>query len=61
MDTVDTNELYKVVMNVKCFEVDIFADTFDHLVNGEKAGRAFMAKKDRFRNLWSEKFFNKTF
>ena len=48
-------------MNVEGFEVEIFAETFDHLVNGEKAGRAFMAKNDRLRNLWLEKFFNKTF
>ena len=61
LGSVDTNELYKVVMNVEGFEVEIFAETFDHLVNGEKAGRAFMAKIDRLRNLWLEKFFNKTF
>ena len=61
LGSVDTNELYKIVMNVEGFEVEIFAETFDHLVNGEKAGRAFMAKNDRLRNLWLEKFFNKTF
>ena len=49
------------MMNVEGFEVDIFVETFDHLVSGENAGRAFMAKNDRLRNLWLEKFFNKTY
>ncbi|KAK7839988.1 cytochrome p450 cyp72a219 [Quercus suber] len=44
---VNTNELHKVVMNVEGFEEDMLDEAFDHLVNDEKAGRAFMAKNDR--------------
>ena len=58
---VNTNELHKVVMNVEGFEEDMLDEAFDHLVNDEKAGRAFMAKNDRMRKLWLEKFFKKTF
>ncbi|KAK9988631.1 hypothetical protein SO802_028870 [Lithocarpus litseifolius] len=58
---VNTNELHKVVMNAEGFEEDMLDEAFDHLVNDEKAGRAFMAKNDRMRKLWLEKFFNKTF
>ena len=58
---VNTNELHKVVMNVEGFEEDMLNEAFDHLVNDEKEGRAFMAKNDRMRKLWLEKFFNKTF
>ena len=58
---VNTNELHKKVMNVEGFEEDMLDEAFDHLVNDEKAGRAFMAKNDRMRKLWLEKFFNKTF
>ncbi|KAL4611579.1 hypothetical protein ACB092_08G135000 [Castanea dentata] len=57
---VNTNELHKIVMNVEGFEEDMLDEAFDHLVNDEKAGRAFMAKNDRMRKLWLEKFFNKT-
>ena len=49
------------MMNVEGFEEDMLDEAFDHLVNDEKAGRAFMAKNDRMRKLWLEKFFNKTF
>ena len=59
--SVNTNELHKVVMNVEGFEEDMLDEAFDHLVNDEKAERAFMAKNDRMRKLWLEKFFNKTF
>ena len=48
---VNTNELHKVVMNVEGFEGDMLDEAFDHLVNDEKAGRAFMAKNDRMRKL----------
>ena len=58
---INTNELHKVVMNVEGFEEDMLDEAFDHLVNDEKARRAFMAKNDRMRKLWLEKFFNKTF
>ena len=58
---INTNELHKVVMNVEGFEEDMLDEAFDHLVNDEKAGRAFMAKNDRMRKLWLKKFFNKTF
>nr|POE53890.1 hypothetical protein CFP56_27576 [Quercus suber] len=58
---VNANELHKVVMNVEGFEEDMLDEAFDHLVNDEKAGRAFMAKNDRMRKIWFEKFFNKTF
>ena len=58
---VNTNELHKVVMNVEGFEEDMLDEAFDHLVNDEKTERAFMAKNDRMRKLWLEKFFNKTF
>ena len=54
---VNTNELHKVVMNVEGFEEDMLDEAFDHLVNDEKAGRAFMAKNDRMRKLWLEKNF----
>ncbi|KAL4627447.1 hypothetical protein ACB092_05G166300 [Castanea dentata] len=57
---VNTNELHKIVMNVEGFEEDILDEAFNHLVNDENAGRAFMAKNDRMRKLWLEKFFNKT-
>nr|POE66542.1 hypothetical protein CFP56_18799 [Quercus suber] len=58
---VNTNEFHKIVMNVEGFEEDMLDETFDHLVNDEKTGRAFMAKNVRMRKLWLEKFFNKTF
>ncbi|KAK7861565.1 hypothetical protein CFP56_000260 [Quercus suber] len=41
---VNTNEFHKIVMNVEGFEEDMLDETFDHLVNDEKTGRAFMAK-----------------
>ena len=48
-------------MNVEGFEEDMLDEAFDHLVSDEKARGAFMAKNDRMRKLWLEKFFNKTF
>ncbi|XP_030925049.1 uncharacterized protein LOC115952109 [Quercus lobata] len=50
-DLVNTNELHKVVMNVEGCEEDMLDEAFDHLVNDEKAGRAFMAKNGRMRKL----------
>ena len=35
------------MMNVEGFEVDIFVETYDHLVSGKKARRAFMSKNNR--------------
>ena len=48
-------------LNVEGFKEDMLDEVFDYLVNDENAGRAFVAKNDRMRKLWLEKFFNKTF
>jgi hypothetical protein len=55
-DNVDT--LYNEVMALEVFEEDLLASAFDHLANDKNLRRAFLAKNDRFRKRWLEKFFN---
>ena len=54
---VNVDTLYNEVMAIEGFE-DLLASTFDHLASDKNLGRAFLAKNDRLRKRWLEKFFN---
>ena len=56
--SVNVDTLYNEVMAIEGFEEDLLASAFDHLANDKNLRRAFLAKNDRFRKHWLEKFFN---
>ena len=43
-------------MKTEGFEEDFLASAFDHLVERENLANGFLAKSDKLRKFWIEKF-----
>jgi len=43
-------------MKTERFEEDFLGSTFDHLVERENLAKGFLAKSDKLRRIWLEKF-----
>ncbi|CAK7340653.1 unnamed protein product [Dovyalis caffra] len=52
------NELYDVVMKITDFDDGILNNVFDYLVQNERLAKAFMARNEKHKKLWIEKFIN---
>jgi hypothetical protein len=52
----DVDLLYQEVMKTEGFEEDFLASVFDHLVERENLANGFLAKSDKLRKFWIEKF-----
>ncbi|KAJ8429590.1 hypothetical protein Cgig2_008561 [Carnegiea gigantea] len=48
--------LYQEVMKTEGFEEDFLGSAFDHLVQREHFAKGFLAKSDKLRRIWLEKF-----
>ena len=48
--------LYQEVMKTVGFEEDFLASVFDHLVERKNLANDFLAKSDKLRKFWIEKF-----
>ena len=52
----DVNLLYREVMKTEGFEEDFLDSAFDHLIERENLPKGFLAKSDKLRRIWLEKF-----
>ena len=48
--------LYQEVMKTEGFKEDFLANIFDHLVERENLAKGFLAKSNKLRRIWLEKF-----
>ncbi|CAK7326629.1 unnamed protein product [Dovyalis caffra] len=55
---VDIDQLYDVVMKITDFDDGILNNVFDYLVQNERLAKAFMARNEKHKKLWIEKFIN---
>lgn len=55
-DRLNVNDLYEEVMKTEGFDELTLGLAYDHLVENEKVGKAFMVKKARLRRAWLEGF-----
>jgi len=52
----DVDLLYQEVMKTEGFEEDFMGSAFDHLVECENLAKGFLAKSNKLRRIWLEKF-----
>ncbi|KAJ8428008.1 hypothetical protein Cgig2_032345 [Carnegiea gigantea] len=52
----DVDLLYQEVMKTERFEEDFLGSAFDHLIERENLAKGFLAKNDKLRRIWLEKF-----
>jgi len=52
----DIDFLYQEVMKTEGFEEDFSCSTFNHLVECENLAKGFLAKSNKLRRIWLEKF-----
>ncbi|KAH7845813.1 hypothetical protein Vadar_006358 [Vaccinium darrowii] len=55
-DRLDVQALHDEVMKMEGFDEAFLGSAFDHLVENERLGKAFMAKSINLRKIWLEKF-----
>ncbi|KAL3726548.1 hypothetical protein ACJRO7_031447 [Eucalyptus globulus] len=53
------SQLYKEVMKVDGYDEITLGSVFNHLIENEKIGKAFMVKSATLRKVWVEKFLSK--
>lgn len=52
----DINQLHDEIMKIEGYSEEFLDSVFDHLVQNEKLGKAFMAKSQRLRLISLERF-----
>jgi len=52
----DVDLLYQEVMKTEGFDEEFLGNAFDHLVERENLAKGFLAKSDKLRRIWLQKF-----
>ena len=52
----DIDLLYQEVMKTEGFEEEFLNSAFDHLIERENLANDFLAKSEKLRRIWLEKF-----
>ena len=52
----DVDLLYQEVMKTEGFDEEFLGNAFDHLVEWENLAKGFLAKNDKLKRIWLQKF-----